>query len=62
MDPNSSAGNSCIKLLAPPVMYLTIQEGRMLEAGSPLQTLAANNCPALNAVQSATETVPKAGS
>ena len=43
-------------------MYRSIQEGEIFGAGPPLQTLAANKCPMLNAVPSVTETVPKAGS
>ena len=62
MDPDSSAGNCCIRLSAPPVMYLSIQEEKMFGEGPPLQTLAANKCPTLNAVPSATETLPKASS
>ena len=62
MDPDSSAGNSCIRLLALPVMYLSIQEGKIFGEGPQLQTPAANRCPTLNGVPSATETVPKAGS
>ena len=58
MDPDNSAGNSCIRLLAPPVMYLSIQEGKIFSEGPPLQTFAANECLTLNA----TETVPKASS
>ena len=61
MDPATSAGNSCIRPLAPPVMYLSIEEGKIFGEGSPLQALAANKCPTLNAVPSATETVPKTG-
>ena len=60
MNPDSSADNSCIRLLAPPVMYLSIQEAKIFGEGPPLQTLAANKCPTLNAVLSATETVPEA--
>ena len=62
MDLDSSAGNFCIRLSAPPVMYLSIQEEKMLGEGPQLQTLAANKCPTLNAVPSATETLPKASS
>ena len=39
MDPDRSAGNSCIRLLALPVMHFSIQEGKMFGAGQPLQTL-----------------------
>ena len=62
MDPESSAGNSCIRLLARPLRYLSIQEGKIFGAATTLQILAANTCPTLNAVPSVTETVPKAGS
>ena len=62
MDPDSSAGNSCIRLLTPPVMYLSIQEGKIFGEGPQLQTPAANKCPTQNGVPSATETIPKAGS
>ena len=62
MESDSSAGNSCIRLLTPSVMYLSIQEGKIFGEGPPLQTLAANKCPTLNPVPSATETAPKAGS
>ena len=57
MDPD----NSCIRLLAPSVMYLSIQEGTMFGEGPPLQTLAPNKWSTLNVVLFATETVPKAG-
>ena len=57
MDPN----NSCIRLLAPSVMHLSIQEGKIFGEGPPLQTLAPNKWPTLNAILFATETVPKAG-
>ena len=43
-------------------MYLSVQEGKIIGEGPPVQTLAANKSPMLNAVPSATETVPKAGS
>ena len=62
MDPDSSAGNPCIRQLAPSVMYVSIHEGKIFGEGPPLQTLAANKYPTLNAVPSATETVPRAGS
>ena len=35
MDPDNSAGNSCIRLLAPPVMYLSIQEGKIFSKWMP---------------------------
>ena len=62
MDPDSSNGDFCIRLLAPPAVYLSIQGGKIFGEGPPLQTLVANKCPTLNAVPSATETVPKADS
>ena len=60
MDLNCSAGNSSIRLLA--LMYLSIHGGNIFGAGPPLQTLAVNKCPTLNAILFGTETVPKAGS
>ena len=43
-------------------MYLSIQEGKIFGERLSLQTLAANKCPTLNVVPSATETVAKADS
>ena len=60
MDLDCSGGNSCIRLLA--LMYLSIHRENIFGAGPPLQALAVNKCPTLNAVPSATETVQKAGS
>ena len=62
MNPNSSAGNSYITLLAPPVIYLSIQKGQIFGKEPPLQILAADKCPMLNAVLSAVDTVLKDGS
>ena len=62
MNPDSSAVNSCIRLLALPVTYLSIQEAKTFGEGPPLQTRTANKYPTLNAVLSATETVPEADS
>ena len=39
MDPDSFAGHSCIRLLAPLVMYLSIQEGKIFGEGPSLQRL-----------------------